>query len=115
MISSKTFYFVFTSKCLSGYPGISCNEETLGLMSLHNNGPNFLPEDSRHVIWSLGSRITDAINPKFDYDSLEIMRQSNYEFPEIQKWALESSLPLAKVDIFCAPCVCAIQTAINRS
>jgi hypothetical protein len=110
---SKAIYFVFTSTCLSEISGTSCNDKTLGLRSLDKKGPNFLLRDSRNVKWSLGKRLTDAVNPQFDWESLQILQQNNYEFPDIQKLALESSLPSQKVDIYCAPCACAIQTAVR--
>jgi hypothetical protein len=82
-------------------------------MSLSEDGPSFLPETGQHSIWSLGKRITKAINPSFSEESLKMLQEVNYEFPEIQKLALESSLPVEKVDVFCPPCACAIQTAIR--
>jgi hypothetical protein len=107
---TSTLYFVFTSACSSDLLKEVCNEETLGSLSLSRDGPNFLPGQANPTF---GKRITKAINPVFSYDYLQILQQSNYEFPEIQKLALESSLPVAQVDVFCAPCACAIQTAIR--
>ena len=100
-------YFVFTSVCSSDLLKEACNEATLGSLSLSRDGP---PEKAKPTIWN---RITKDINPEVGYDYLQIPQQSNYEFPEIQKLALEASLPVAKVDVFCTPCACAIQTAIR--
>ena len=108
-LKSKLF-FVFTSVCSSDLLKQACSEATLGSLSLNRDGPHFLPKQAK---LTFGNRITKAINPVFSYDSLQILQQSNYEFPEIQKLALEASLPLVKVDVFCAPCACAIQTAIR--
>ncbi|KAI9856456.1 MAG: hypothetical protein M1813_009112 [Trichoglossum hirsutum] len=103
----STLYFVFTPACSSDLLKEACDEATLGWLSLSRDGPHFQAKPT------FGNRITKAINPVFSYDSLQILQQSNYEFPEIQKLALEASLPLARVDVFCAPCACAIQTAIR--
>ncbi|KAH0536310.1 hypothetical protein FGG08_006803 [Glutinoglossum americanum] len=103
----STLYFVFTPVCSSDLLKEACDEATLGSLSLSRDGPHFLANPS------FGKIITKAINPVFSYDSLQILQQPNYEFPEIQKLALEASLPLARVDVFCAPCACAIQTAIR--
>ncbi|KAI9783540.1 MAG: hypothetical protein M1839_003710 [Geoglossum umbratile] len=103
----STLYFVFTPACSPDLLKEACDEATLGWLSLSRDGPRFQAKPT------FGNRITKAINPVFSYDSLQILQQSNYEFPEIQKLALEASLPLAHVDVFCAPCACAIQTAIR--
>ena len=82
-------------------------------MILSDDGPNYLPEEGFNTTWALGKRITKAINPSFSEEMLELIRQINYECPDIQRLALESALPLETVDIFCAPCACAIQTALR--
>lgn len=83
----STLFFVFTSVCSSDLLNIACSEATLGSLSLSRDGPHFLTTGSN---LTFGRRITEAINPKFSYDSLQILQQSN-EFPEIQKLALEAS------------------------
>lgn len=73
--------------------------------------PTFTSHD-RNVRWSLGRRITDSINPHLSYEAQQILQVTNYECDALQKLAVESQLPSASVHIYCAPCACAIRTAL---
>lgn len=54
----------------------------------------------------LGHRITKSMNVKFGYDDLELLRHGGYA-------AAETNLPLGNVYVYCAPCACAVRTALT--
>ena len=101
---------MFTTACSSDQLKEACSEERLGSLSLSYDRPNFLPEKSMPTF---GERITKAINAQFSDETLLMLQQPNDGISEIQDLALQASLPLARVDVYCAPCACAIQTAIK--
>ncbi|KAK4206100.1 hypothetical protein QBC37DRAFT_407405 [Rhypophila decipiens] len=41
-----------------------------------------------------------------------MLQNTNYECDSLQKLSVEASLPAASVDVYCAPCACAIRTAL---
>lgn len=81
---------------------------------LRKTGPSFTPED-QSIRWSLGKRIHNAISPTVDTQTVTDTL-SRYilddKLENLQSLAVFSSLPLAKVDVFCAPCTCAVRTAL---
>ena len=108
-----TFYFVFTSRCFSNDSGndseTRCDQRTLGFMSLREEGQSFLPGKGTSLgsQGKLGHRITKSMNAKFSDEDLEMLRQTNYEHSDFQNAAL-----LGNVYVYCAPCACAVRTAL---
>lgn len=62
---------------------------------------------------TLGYRITKSMNVKFDSEDLEMLRQANYDVSDFQNAAIEANLPLGNVYVYCAPCACAVRTALT--
>lgn len=84
-------------------------------MSLKQKGESFLPGLSTSLAreGTLGRRITKSMNVKFDSDDLEMLRQANYDVSDFQNAAIEANLPLGNVYVYCAPCACAVRTALT--
>ena len=115
-MSGKTkFYFIFTSLCFSDDLETGCNEATLGFMSFRKQGQTFLPGPGTTLAGEgqVGQRITKSLNVNFSYEDLDMLRQANYELSDFQNAALEANLPLGNVYVYCAPCVCAVRTALK--
>lgn len=92
-----------------------CNQKTFGFMSLKRHGQTFLPEPGTSIIKEhrLGQRITKNLNVKFSTDDLEMLRQFSFDLSDFQNAAMEANLPLGNAFVYCAPCVCAVRTALT--
>ena len=115
-VSSLTkFYFVFTSSCFYKDLETGCNLDIFGLTSLKSQGLTFLPGSTTSIRKGqrLGQRITKSLNVKLHHDDFEMLRLANYDLSDFQNAALEANLPLGNVYVYCAPCVCAIRTALT--
>lgn len=53
------------------------------------------------------------MNVRFNNDDMEMLRYNNFELSDFQSAALAANLPLGNVYIYCAPCVCAVRTALT--
>ena len=107
------FYLVFTPACLAISTSTPCEPHSVGeTCVLKADGPSFTPDGGR-IYWSLGKRITGDINPSLPESAHEILQAVNYECDNFQKLAIEDSLPVASVNIYCPPCACAIRTALT--
>ena len=53
------------------------------------------------------------MNVKFNSDDLEMLRQANYDVSDFQNAVIEANLPLGNVYVYCAPCACALRTALT--
>jgi hypothetical protein len=66
--------------------------------------------------WTLEKRLADTIKLKeftYDWDNLsKYTQRTDNDTDEIKDAIIEADLPLAKVFFHCAPCACAIQTAL---
>jgi len=108
---ARRLYLVYTSECLSSSLASPCTPKMLGELSLKTAGPTFTCPWKGFGL-SLGQRITQSICPEFSYEAQQMLQNTNYECDSLQKLAAEASLPAASVDVYCAPCACAIRTAL---
>ncbi|KAE9362631.1 hypothetical protein N431DRAFT_490391 [Stipitochalara longipes BDJ] len=112
-------YFVCTSTCLTSSSRANCDEQSLGTMSISKDTPDLFPDifptGSPHGSRILGARIEETMKAGLGEQLLEMLREDagNSQFSQLKNLALEASLPLKKVDVYCAPCACAIQSALK--
>ena len=53
------------------------------------------------------------MNVRFNQKNIQMLRYNNFELGELQSAALEATLPLGDVYIYCARYVCAVRTALT--
>jgi hypothetical protein len=114
-VAHTEFYMTLTPQCLSVSTAVPCTPNLVGeTCVLNSDFPSFTPE-GYNVISSLGSLITDKIDPKFPNRAGDILEIMNFECAVLQALAIESMLPAEDIKIYCSPCACAIRTALRIS
>lgn len=84
-------------------------------MCLKVHGETFLPGPNTATPKEeeLGKRITKSMNVRFSNEDLDMIRYNNIEYGSLQYRAMVANLPLGNIYVYCAPCVCAVRTALT--
>lgn len=108
--SEKTF-LVLTDKCLDLEPDSHCESATIGSAI---SGAKDLSFTCAHAArWNLGRRI--HVNVKLSRDLEDAIKERESLRLEVSKIECElpKIRPVSRIYIYCGPCACAIQTALN--
>lgn len=98
-------FFAFTPEC--SHP---CADDQFGVKGLSADA-GFLPKDSIQES-PLPQTIKKALGNIIDEDEVDKFLHINYEAPEIQAAVMRANMPLARIVVFCPPCLPAITTAV---
>ena len=110
-------YFIFTSQCESQDTARSCNEKAFGFMSLRRHGQTFLGgigiETSATKSKRIGQLLTKTLSEKLDPEDMRLLLRANIELGNFHEASVQLNLPLGNVFVYCAPCACAVRTALT--
>ena len=123
------YYFIFTEECSAHNKRIRCHQGDFGDLCLTYQNPPLNYFATANGFQNLRDRIVASLDLSFeenDWDTMQklAVQENNVQENNVQEnnvqenkdlkgTILQTILPLAKIYVYCAPCACAIGTAIR--